>query len=330
MRSVCLRWAGGLAVGTALAAYASADQLQEADALAFLQKISGAARQLNYEGVFVYQHGEMVETSSIVHLVEGTAEHEKLATLDGPKREVIRNNDEVSSYYPEIRTMRIEKRAAKRTFPALPSELLSTIVEHYTVRRHVGERIAGFDTESVSLEPRDNLRYGHKFWSEIGSGLLLKARMVDGQNHTIEMFTFTQVKIGGKIPLSAVQASYAAEHDKWKVERLTNNDTKDGDGGWVMKNQPAGFRKVYEMRRPRPGGGPQLLTHIVLTDGLAAVSVFIEPSSASKKMMPDGLTQHGAINIYTKTVGEQRVTVLGETPAATVTQIAGSLTPKGR
>lgn len=329
MRSECLRWAGGLAVGTALAAAAGADQLPDSEALAFLQKVAGAARQLNYEGVFVYQHGETVETSSIVHMVDGTSEYEKLSTLDGPRREVVRSNEEVSSYYPEIKTVRVEKRAAKRTFPALPSELLNTITEHYTVRRNEGERIAGFDTVSVSLEPRDGFRYGHKFWSEIGSGLLLKARMLDERNHTIEMFTFTQVKIGGRIPSSAVQASYAAEHDKWKFERLTNSDARDSEGGWVVKNQPAGFRKVYEMRRARPGGGPQLLTHIVLTDGLAAVSVFIEPNSNSKKLT-EGPAQHGAINIYTRTVGEQRVTVLGETPAATVAQIANSLAPKGR
>ena len=329
MKAVCLRWAGGLAVGTALAASTYADQLQDTDALAWLQKIAGAARQLSYEGTFVYQHGDMVETSKIIHMVDGGSEYEKLSTLDGPPREVIRNNEEVLSYYPEIKTVRAEKRAGKRTFPALPPELLTNITEHYDVRRGDVERVAGFDAQALVLEPRDGLRYGHKFWAEIGSGLLLKARMFGERHQVIEQFAFTQLKIGGKISLDEVRSSYQGEQDKWKHDRFASNDAKDSDSGWVIKNQPAGFRKVYEMRRSKQGGGAQLLTHIVLTDGLAAVSVFIEPNSLKQKVN-EGPAQHGAINIYTRLVGEQRVTVLGETPAATVAQIANSLAPRGR
>jgi negative regulator of sigma E activity len=51
--------------GTALA-----ETLEQAEALAWLQKIAQAARDLNYRGTFVYQHGEHAETSRITHLAQ--------------------------------------------------------------------------------------------------------------------------------------------------------------------------------------------------------------------------------------------------------------------
>jgi len=329
MKVVLGRWVGGLAVGLAVASVATADPMQDAEARAWLQRIATAARQLNYEGTFVYQHGDTVETSRIVHMVEGTSEHEKLATLDGPKREVIRNNDELLSYFPEIKTVRSERRGPGRSFPGLLPEQLNAITDYYNVRKGEVERIAGFDTQALVLEPKDSLRYGHKFWAEIASGLLLKARMIGERHQVVEQFAFTQLRIGPKLSTEDVKPTFPSEQEKWKLERFSSNDARPSDSEWVMKSTPAGFRKVLEMRRSKEGRGPQVLTHIVLTDGLAAVSVFIEPGP-TKQRVNEGLVQHGAINIYTRMVGEQRITVLGETPAVTVMQIANSLAPRGK
>jgi sigma-E factor negative regulatory protein RseB len=329
MRAVRGRWLGGLVVGLVVATAAAAEQLPQAEACAVLQRIAAAARQLNYDGIFVYQHGDAVETSRIVHRVDGASEQEKLATLDGPQREVIRSNDELLSYFPEIKTVRSERRGPGRSFPGLLPDQLSAIPTYYHVRKAEVERVAGFDAQALVLEPKDGLRYGHKFWTDIGTGLLLKARMLGERNQVVEQFAFTQLRIGAKLRAEDVKPTFHADQDKWKLERFSSNDARPEDSEWVMTNAPAGFRKVLEMRRSKHSDGPQLLTHIVLTDGLAAVSVFIEPGTARQKAN-EGPVQHGAINIFTRMLGEQRITVLGETPAATVMQIANSLALKGK
>lgn len=329
MSAVPGRWLGGLAVGLAVATVACADPLQESEARAWLQRIAAAARQLNYEGTFVYQHGDLVETSRIVHMVNGTSEHEKLMTLDGPQREVIRSNDELLSYFPETKTVRSERRGPGRSFPGLLPEQLNAITDYYDIRKAEVERVAGFDAQALVLEPKDGLRYGHKFWAEIASGLLLKARMTGDRHQVVEQFAFTQLRIGAKLTADDVKPSFPVEQEKWRKEQFSSNDARPADSEWVMNSPPPGFRKVLEMRRSKQAGGPQLLTHIVLTDGLAAVSVFIEPGPTRQKVN-EGLVQHGAINIFTRMVGEQRITVLGETPAATVMQIANSFALKGR
>ena len=307
---------------------AAADPLQQSEALALLQKIADAARELNYTGTFVYQHGDQVETSRIVHFVDGGNEYEKLETLDGPRREVIRNNDEVLCYYPDAKVVvRSDKRVARRTFPALLPEQLSSLTEYYEIRKGESERIGGFDSQALVLEPKDGMRYGHKFWADVNSGLLLKARMLSERHSVVEQFSFTQVVIGAGVTREMVQPSFNIRFPEW-LERFANNTISEVESGWTVKNFPAGFRKILEMRRSKQGNSV-LVTHMVYSDGLAAVSVFIEPA-ATRNKINEGLSQQGAINIYTRTINDQVVTVLGEAPATTVMQIANSVSPRGK
>jgi len=309
-------------------AVAAADPLQQSDALALLQKIADAARQLNYAGTFVYQHGDQVETSRIVHFVDGGNEYEKLETLDGPRREVIRNNDEVLCYYPDAKIVRSDKRVARRTFPALLPERLSSLADYYEIRKGESERIGGFDSQALILEPKDGMRYGHKFWADVASGLLLKARMLSERHNVVEQFSFTQLTIGAGVTREMVQPSFNIKFPEWRLDRFANNTISEVESGWTVKNFPPGFRKILEMRRTKQGNAV-LVTHMVYSDGLAAVSVFIEPA-ATRHKINEGLSQQGAINIYTRTLNDQVVTVLGEAPATTVMQIANSVTPRSR
>jgi len=311
-----------------LAGAVRAAPLQQDEGIALLQKIADAARNLNYAGTFVYQHGDTVETSRIVHFVDAGNEYEKLETLDGPRREVIRNNDEVLCYYPDAKVVRSDKRVARRSFPALLPEQLSSLAEYYEIRKGETERIGGFDSQALVLEPKDELRYGHKFWADAASGLLLKARMISERHNVVEQFSFTQLRIGAGVTREMVQPSFSTRSPEWRLDRFANNMISDMESGWTVKNSPPGFRKVLEMRRTKQGNSV-LVTHMVYSDGLAAVSVFIEPV-ATRHRISEGSSRQGAINIFTRILDDQVVTVLGEAPAATVMQIANSIEPRSR
>jgi sigma-E factor negative regulatory protein RseB len=164
--------------GLVLASSVLADTLSQGDALGWLQRIAGAARQLNYAGTFVYQQGDKVETSRIVHMVDGGNEVERLETLDGPRREVVRNNDVVFSYHVDTKIVRVDRRRAGRSFPQILPDQLTAVTDHYHVRKAEIERVAEHDAQALVLEPKDGMRYGHKFWADMGTGLLLKAKMI--------------------------------------------------------------------------------------------------------------------------------------------------------
>jgi sigma-E factor negative regulatory protein RseB len=70
-------------------------------------------------------------------------------------------------------------------------------------------------------------------------------------------------------------------------------------------------------------GRSSSISQIVLSDGLAAVSIFIEPMPHVQAAQ--SLSHQGAVNIYKRPYGNHVVTVLGEAPAGTIMQIANSL-----
>ncbi len=297
------------------------------DGMAWLKKIAAASRQLNYAGTFVYQHGRQMESSRIAHMSDASGEYEKLETLDGPPREIIRNNENVTCYVPDNKTVIIEKRTS-RQFPALLPEQLNGITDNYVVNKGGQERVAGYDCQVIALEPKDNLRYGHKYCAELGSGLALRSRTFNEKGEMVDLFVFTQLTIGSGVTREMLKSRFAAISQGWHVDRaaLDLRETAT-DSRWEFKSPLAGFRKLTEMKRSIPGRASQV-SHIVYSDGLAAVSVFLEPLPKSPPAA--GATYQGAVNMYVKSSGDQMVTVVGEAPAGTVKQIAESFTAKSR
>lgn len=305
------------------AGYAGAEPSD--DAMAWLKKIANASRRVNYAGTFVYQHGRQVETSRIAHWADASGEYEKLETLDGPSREIIRNNDNVTCYLPDSKTVIIEKRTA-RQFPALLPEQLSGISDNYIVKKGEQDRVAGFDCQVIALESKDNLRYGHKFCAELVSALPLRARTYSDKNEMIESFAFTQLTIGSGVSKDMLKSRYAEKSKTWHVDKSALQKSEaNANTGWMLKSHPAGFKKLTEMKRVTAGRASPV-AHIVYSDGLAAVSVFIEPMP--KPPPPVGPAYQGAVNIYVRAQADQMVTVVGEAPARTVKQIAESLGPR--
>ena len=297
------------------------------DGLALLKQMASASRRLNYSGTFVYQHSGQNETSRIVHFVNPAGgEFEKLETLDGPAREVIRTNDQVTCYLPDTKTVLIEKRSTRR-FPALLPEQLSGVADNYVVSVTGMDRVAGYDCRVVLLEPKDKLRYGHQFCAEAGSGLPLRSRTLSEKKQLLEAFAFTELKIGGSFSRDQVRSRYAARSKLWKVDHsaLAITDVP-ADTGWSLTRQPTGFKKLTELKRSIAGRAG-MVSHIVYSDGLAAVSVFIEPLPKARPVR--SLSHQGAVNIYIRPIADHMVTVLGEAPAATVMQIANSLEFRG-
>lgn len=304
-----------------------ADAAESQDGLAWLKKMASASRQLNYVGTFVYRNSRQTETSRIAHFNNSAGgEFEKLETLDGPPREIIRTNDQVTCYLPNSKTVLVEKRIPRR-FPAMLPEHLTGVPESYAVRMQGTDRVAGHECQVIVLEPRDKLRYGHYFCAETKSGLPLRARSLGEKSETLESFAFTELTIGRDFSRELVKSRYAAKARDWKVDRSAIPVAETpGDTGWTLASQLPGFRKMSEFKRSIAGRSGTV-AHIVFSDGLAAISVFIEPMPGPRPV--PHLSHQGAVNIYTRQVAEYMVTALGEVPAATVMQLAKSLELKG-
>jgi sigma-E factor negative regulatory protein RseB len=298
-----------------------AENTPQADNLNWLRRIAMAAHQQNYAGVFVYQSGERTETSRVSHMVDEDGEHERLDTLDGLSREVIRNNELVYCFQPDKNLMLVEKRQSIQPFPSLLPRQLSDLTENYLIRKGGTERVAGFDAQVITLEPKDNFRYTRTLWAETNSGLLLKTNVRNEAGNVVGQFAFTQLSIGGKIDKS----QFVPRPDVPRILLGGGAAPARMDGqAWEVTQVPPGFKKIVDINRTMPGKeGP--VRHMVFSDGLATVSVFIEPVGKGKEKVEEGGALQGSFHVYTRVVAGNRVTVLGGVPSATVMQVANSV-----
>ena len=315
------RIAHGALAAAALAALVLASGVSAQDAGALLERAATAARVLNYTGTLVYQHAGRVETSRLVHVNDAGKEFEKLVNLEGPAREVIRSNGEVRCYYPDAKIVRIEPRTFRNAFPSLSPQQQKALTEYYEARRAEADRVAGLDAQAWIFEPKDGLRYGQKLWFERTTGLLLKARIQNERNEPVEQFTFTDMAIGGRLDRDMVRPSWPPAPPAWQVHEAGPGEADAADTGWVVRAAPPGFSRVAEGYRTLRGKRSPV-AHIVYSDGLVAVSVFVESAGG---VHPVGLLQQGGINVFVRDADGFVVTALGEAPAATIRQIANSV-----
>ncbi|MEE8327366.1 MAG: MucB/RseB C-terminal domain-containing protein [Nitrosomonadaceae bacterium] len=301
-----------------------ADASASIEAQVWLQSIVDAPRKHNYTGIFVYSSGGHMETSRVVHMVNSEGEFERIEVLDGSPREVIRNNDEVRCYFPDRKTVVTGKRGLQKFFPALLPEPLSNLNNNYIVKKGGKERISDYECQVIVLKSKDNMRYSQKLWVEVATGLLLKAAVMD-QDQVVEQFVFTQLEIDGEIDEEFLKPRYVTEITEIHVTNPVSSGMVEGKLGWQVENLPPGFSKINEVKRNFSGKSTPV-GHITLSDGLAAVSVFIKPVTKNEPLdARESYPRQGAINIYTRTVGDNVVTTIGEVPPATVMQIGNSV-----
>ena len=293
------------------------------DAMQWLARASQAARQLDYVGTIVYQIGPRVESSRITHLYLDNREFAKLVNLDGPAREVVRNDGEVRCYYPDAKLVRVEPGTFRNVFPSLSAEQQQSLSRYYAFRVVGEDRVGGRPVQVVVFEPKDGLRYGHRFWSDGATGLLLKARVLNERGEPIEQFAFSDLTINARIERAMVEPSWPVVPPDWKTLESAAGDVVQQATGWMVARMPPGFEKIMEgFRKLR--GRRERVANLVYSDGLVSISVFIEPLASGAA--PAGFLQKGGLNVYSVKQDDYLITVMVETPGATVRQIAHSVT----
>ncbi|MDD2720017.1 MAG: MucB/RseB C-terminal domain-containing protein [Gallionella sp.] len=301
--------------------------------LDWLKTVAFAAHQTDYSGVFIYQYGSHVETSRIAHITEADSEYEKLESLDGPKREIIRHHGQVWCY-SNHKMVQVMSQPGKGRFPALLPDQLSNLGENYQVQDAGVERVAGYPAQVILFQPKDNFRYIHKIWVHTDSGLLLKSVVLNDKNQVVEQYSFTQLKIGPEADrswLTSNEAMAATTTGTGKPVVAAGgqaNTVKSINSGWVVDAMPSGFKKTMEILRPMHGKHAPVI-QLVFSDGLSAISIFIEPADSDEDDN-DGLSSRGAVNLYHKVVNKTLFNVVGEVPPLTVMQVLDSVRYNGK
>ena len=72
--------------------------------------------------------------------------------------------------------------------------------EFYQLRLSGESRVANKSTQILQMLPQDNHRYGHVFWLDQDSGLLLKSDLIDEQGNVIEQMMYSDIQLLTEAP----------------------------------------------------------------------------------------------------------------------------------
>ena len=306
--------AAGFAGVTLLSGLARANS-----ALEWLQRAATAAKEQNYSGIYVYHHGDQVDVLRVLHRNDGRSEQEKTEVMDGTPRHFLRVNTDVYCHLADGKQVRLERNASRRFFPAFLPARAAGLAELYEIRLGGVGRVAGRPCQVVTLEPRDGYRHAFQLWLDSSTGLPLKSRIVNSDGDVVSMFVFSEVQIGRPPDASLFRIDLAGK----QVQQVSLG--RRIELPWSV-TPPPGFERVQEAIRTLPGRNTPV-THLVFSDGLSVLSMFIEPADPGLQGL-QGLSAEGTIGVYARTLEGHTITTVGEVPNLALIETGNSVRRK--
>ena len=292
----------------------------------WLDRMSAALQSLNYDGTFVYLHEGKLEAMRVVHQADEQGSKERLVSLTGSPREVLRDDKVVTCIMADNKSVMVGQSRPRQPFPVVPDDL-DSLSRYYQLQETGDDRIAGYMTRIISITPRDRFRYGYRFWIDTSNHMLLKSDLTGVDGEAIEQVMFTRLDISDSLPAAALQPSLTGDGYNWTRQGVDSrtSSVSPGKPAWMVKRLPAGFEMTdFQHKRMREEGA--LAEHLVFSDGLATMSVYIEKLDTGNAAF-QGLSSMGAMHAFGALVDGYQVTVVGEVPPATVQMVARSVTP---
>ena len=294
-----------------------------------INQMSDASKKLTYQGDFVFTRGNNMDVMRLLHKSDAEGEHEKIISLTGPAREIIRNNQTVIGIFPDTQQVMIEQSRTQNFAASLP-EHIEVMTDFYNYFTTGTDRIAGRDTWVVSVTPVDEFRYGYQLWIDKETNLMLKSELQDESGAPLEVIMFTQLQMRDSLADELFSPTISGEgYTRYEYTEQNKNQAQTvssvitGTGQWQVTWLPDGFTLSNYNEKSTAVAG-DFLEHMIYSDGVSMVSIFIEKLGAEA---PISMGSHkvGGVNVYAKSMGEYQITAVGEVPQATVTRIVDSV-----
>ncbi len=301
--------------------HASADNAA-ADVRVWLTRMAHAVNNTSYQGIFIYRHGEQMETLRIIHQGDGTRSLERLVSLSGPAREIIRDRDMVRCILRDKKAVVVDKSQWRQDLPKALAGDATVLARNYRFAVEGQDRVAGRITHIVAIQPKDAFRYGYRLWLDTDTAIALRSDLLDEQGMSLEQTVFTEIEQLAQVPQNLLQPETGAADYAWYRQDSPPQDTAPNQRTWHAATLPQGFTLTRYQAQTIPDG--MAVDHLVFSDGLAVVSAYVKPDQ-TPDATPHGVTRMGAMQVYSTRIDGHPVTVMGAVPQGTVRMIADSL-----
>jgi sigma-E factor negative regulatory protein RseB len=294
------------------------------DAALLLDKMSAAMSQMTYQGTFVYIQGEEVETMRITHVSDEKGEREHLVSLSGLRREILRDSSGVRWVQGENLQVMEDSAFGRSFFPEIPLGQSDQASSSYRLELGSSERIAGHPGRKLKVIPKDKFRYGYNLWLEEPSALLLKWELLSSDNRRLAKLMFTELRLGSQVDLKELKpSSHLKEYKILESSLPPGKGSSYGKPRWKPSKLPPGFKLTAHRNLGRQS--QQYFEHLVYSDGLTAVSVYVETANDKAQDQRRGTSRLGTTHAYSRVTEGVVITVVGDVPAVTVQSIGDAV-----
>ena len=296
----------------------------------WLLRLHEASKRRSYIGTYVVSSGGQMQSAKIWHVCEGAQQVERVESLTGAPRSSFRHNDKVVTFMPEQKVVRSEKREVMGSFPELVQSSDNRIAEFYKLKTEGVERIAGLESDVVLLIPKDSMRFGYRVWTEQKKGLVVKLQTLDSDGRVLEQAAFSELLMDAPVKMDKL-LQMMGKVDGYRVEESALVKTTASAEGWRLSAPVAGFKPMSCYKRPIAGASAGVAgdepMQWVFSDGLASVSLFVEPFDRQRHNKESGMSM-GATHTITRQLGSYWLTAMGEVPMSTLKLFASGLERK--
>lgn len=281
----------------------------------WLDRMARAVESLDYRGTLVHVRNGEVDTLRIIHRADESGVRQRIYSVDGVPREVLRNGDSVRCVLPGDEPMMLESQLAERLLPSLPVNRLLGPESGYRMSLGGRERVADMMARIIHIQPRDAYRYGSRLWLEERTGMLLRYALIDHDDRQLQQLSFTSLDLGAKISDAELEPSLVGkEISAGSIDESAQHSGSVAGPVPLRPRVPRGFRLVNAGEGSGPDGSE--FEHLLYSDGLSSFSIYIE--RAGSDAMAGRVETMGPVHVYTTQGGGRLFTVVGEVPAATV------------
>lgn len=313
--------AAALAAAASLAAAIPATARAGDDARAWIERMTHALAESSYVGEFEVESAGRAERMRIIHRVRDGRVHERLSALSASGREIVRDGDEVIAFLPDQKLAIIEHRPERNSLFGRMPRFGPEVERWYEVALEGRAMVLnGRRAVQVAVRPRDGFRFGHRLWIDEASGMPVKSELAGPDGRPLERMRFTRLELRDDIGDAELDPGFDRRSFRW-VRQVAQ--PAGATPAWSVPSPPPGFRLSASAIQDM-GGSPAPVDHLVFSDGLASVSLFIRAPSPGEKP-PIGSGRAGSASALSTVVHGYQVTAIGEVPSPTLEALARGL-----
>lgn len=293
---------------------------KELSAEILLTDMGNAVKSLPYELSFIIVNPQGITPIRYRHVIINNQPIAQIMQMDSSRREIIQKGNQISYFEPGFDSFSLEGSYIVDYFPSVVFANFTKLQSDYNFiklgRTHIGD----ISCQVIRVIPKDNSRFSYILLIDEKTKLPLRIDLLDGKNEILEQFRVVSVVVNNQALLKSMQV--IASLNMPPLLLIPESITKQFN--WQINQVPLGFEEIS--RSCKEIAANESLETMIFSDGLFSFSINV--TKAGDSQLIEQPFRKGGLTIYTVIKGQYEVTVIGQLPLLTASQIAADVSFK--